>query len=378
MNTINGYLRFLLGSAVIMLGGCHTSGPDSIKEVQPEYNYALAETSNEQMLLNLIRLKYRDTLYFLEVSSITESRTRKIAAGLGKTQWNVNAHNSGPTAVMAFPLVNAEENVSPTITYSPLQGKKFVNNLVAPICMETVLAMVQAGWSIDRVFDICVEKINALDNASSASGPTPNKKPNYEDFFRATELLALMDFNGAISIGITENKHLGFGMIGPNEQVLRFLKNAIDKKEREELNTLLGLSADLDEFKLNSNSIDIADHMLTLRTRSIMEVLFYLSHAIEVPDNDINAGLVTTTYNENGEIFDWSSNMSGKWLNVHSSKEEPSNAFVSIKYRGSWFYISDNDLNSKSTFMLLNYLFNLQSGNSGSGARPALTLPIGG
>ncbi|MDR1458555.1 MAG: hypothetical protein LBI37_03485 [Puniceicoccales bacterium] len=377
MNRTKNYLTFFLGSAVILLSGCRSIGPGSIKEVHPKYNYALAETVNEQMLLNLVRLKYRDTPYFLEVSGITESRTLKASAGLGKTQWNVNAHNSGPTAVMAFPMLGAEENISPTITYSPLQGDKFVKNLVDPISLEVVLMMVQAGWSINRVFDLCVERINSLDNASSASGPTPDIKPNYEDFFQATELLTTLADHGKISIGVTEDRQLGLGISRPGEPVLKFLQKTKNSEERSKLNKLLDLAEDLDEFRIRNNCIDQVDHILALRTRSIMEVLFYLSHAIEVPDEDIDAGLVTSTSDENGEIFDWANNMSGQWLRIHCSDEKPTGAFVSIKYRGSWFHINDNDLNSKSTFMLLGYLFNLQSGNSTRTTAPVLTLPVG-
>ncbi|MDR2735461.1 MAG: hypothetical protein LBB20_01285 [Puniceicoccales bacterium] len=363
-NEMKNYL-IIVGVAVALLSGCQSTGPDSIKEAQPEYNYALAETANEQMLLNLVRLKYRDTPYFLEVSGITESRSAKVSMGLGKTQWNVNAHNSGPTAVMAFPLLGTEETRTPTITYAPLQGEKFVKHLVSPIPLSIILTMVQAGWTIDRVFNLCVERINDLDNASTASGPTPETKPEYESFFRTTELLAKLDRSGEIEIG-TKN----------NELVLKLSSSPYLASEKYELKNLLDLSLDTDEFTFGNNFIDSSDNTLTIRTRSIMEVLFYLSHAVTVSQNDINAGLVTLTYDDTGDIFDWTNNLSGELLKVHSSEEKPQGAFVSIKYRGSWFYINDNDLNSKTTFMLLNHLFNLQSGESKSIA-PTLTLAVG-
>lgn len=41
----------------------------------------------------------------------------------------------------------------------------------------------------------------------------------------------------------------------------------------------------------------------------------------------------------------------------------------------AWFYIADNDLNSKTTFTLLSFLFNLQAANK-SGANPVLTYPV--
>jgi hypothetical protein len=52
------------------------------------------------------------------------------------------------------------------------------------------------------------------------------------------------------------------------------------------------------------------------------------------------------------------------------------NAAVRTRYRGSWFYIDDSDLDSKSTFTLLGQLTNLQAGDLPSTA-PLLTLPVG-
>ena len=49
---------------------------------------------------------------------------------------------------------------------------------------------------------------------------------------------------------------------------------------------------------------------------------------------------------------------------------------VKIKYRGAWFSIADNDLNSKSTFTMLTQLGALQAGGSPT-TSPVLTLPIG-
>ena len=59
-----------------------------------------------------------------------------------------------------------------------------------------------------------------------------------------------------------------------------------------------------------------------------------------------------------------------------SSEKKPKHAYVSIKYRDFWFYIEDDDLHSKKTFMLLLELYNLQSGR-GPDKGPILTLPLG-
>ena len=86
------------------------------------------------------------------------------------------------------------------------------------------------------------------------------------------------------------------------------------------------------------------------------------------------AGRVTVTRNRDGSEFDWPV-LSKDLFRVASSSKQPDNAFVRVQYRGTWFYIEDSDLSSKSTFNLLDQLFQLQSGNPGNGA-PMLTLPI--
>jgi len=59
------------------------------------------------------------------------------------------------------------------------------------------------------------------------------------------------------------------------------------------------------------------------------------------------------------------------------SADAPSNALVRVRYRDAWFYIDDSDLDSKSTFTLLDTLFQLQAGGAQGGV-PLLTLPVGG
>ncbi|SVB94114.1 uncharacterized protein METZ01_LOCUS246968, partial [marine metagenome] len=41
--------------------GCLKVGPISLKSERSKFNQAIQKTNNEQLLLNLVRLKYRDT-----------------------------------------------------------------------------------------------------------------------------------------------------------------------------------------------------------------------------------------------------------------------------------------------------------------------------
>ena len=93
------------------------------------------------------------------------------------------------------------------------------------------------------------------------------------------------------------------------------------------------------------------------------------------PTRAVRARLATVTKDDNGQPFDWSK-VTGKVMTIHSQKERPRNAYVAVQHRGWWFYIADDDQNSKTTFSLLNILFSLQAA-TGKGKAPLLTLPVG-
>ena len=94
-----------------------------------------------------------------------------------------------------------------------------------------------------------------------------------------------------------------------------------------------------------------------------------------MPEDDLLAGAVDTQWLD-GARFDWSEFSEGL-LQIQSGYERPAtDARISVRYRGSWFYMSDSDSDAKATFSLLVQLFALSAGESPSPG-PVLTLPVG-
>src|SRR6476646_7054321 len=63
----------IVGSALALclsLGGCHALGPRQVPLDRFDYNTAVANSSNEQMLLNLVRLRYSEVPVFLALNSV--------------------------------------------------------------------------------------------------------------------------------------------------------------------------------------------------------------------------------------------------------------------------------------------------------------------
>jgi len=58
------------------------------------------------------------------------------------------------------------------------------------------------------------------------------------------------------------------------------------------------------------------------------------------------------------------------------SKQRPDKPFAAVQYQNYWFYIANNDINSKRSLGLIIALFRLQAPSTG-GVAPILTLPTG-
>ncbi len=345
--------------SLLALTGCASVGPGAVEQGSVDFNHAVVRSVDTQFLLNLVRLKYRDNPYFVQVGSVTESLSTQGSLGIS-AGWSPSGSDSvGAATGMSY-------SRSPTIVYQPLQGQDFLRALMRPVAPNALLVLSQSGWSIQRLFGAAVERMNGLHNAPSASGPTPDYVPRYERFARC--LVLLRELQKEKLIDLVRDEETG-------EVVFLLLDDLERQDELAELRELLGLDPDARRLVVNTKSTEERPNTLNIRTRSIFGILFYLSQNVEVPSQHADRGLVTVTRGNDGREFDWD-DVAGHLLKVYSSTKPPEGAATAVPYRGSWFYIRDDDLNSKSTFMLLTQLFNLLAGET-SAPGPTLTIPVG-
>lgn len=345
----------------LVLTGCNSFGPKSVTGSHALYSQAIVTSLNEQFLQNLVRLRYRDTPYFLEVGNLTASLKFESSIGL-----NTALSTSGGSDLLA-PSVGLVYSTTPTISYSPLQGEEFLRKVLVAVPLESLFVLMQSGWSANRVLGICVERINGLENASTASGPTPIQPPHhYQDFERFLALLENVRNQELIRSKIdTESARL----------LVQITSGPGDESSIREIKSLLGLDPAKDLYPVGNDFLQQQSDTIAIRTRSIMSILFYLSQSVEVPAEHEKEGLVTVTLNKDGSRFDWHSTPAGRLFRIHQSRQRPESAFLAVPYREHWFYIEDNDLDSKASFMLMSQLFSLNAGSIKS-VSPMLTIPV--
>lgn len=342
--------------------GCAVTGPSSIRTSRSNYNEAIASTSSEQLLLNLVRLRYRDVPLFLEVSSVTTTFGVEVTGGVRVDPLPIELDATSLSGEMSL-------SERPSVTYVPLQGEDFVRKLMTPLATDTLALMYHSGWSLDRMLKVCVRRLGPLVNAASASGPTPRYVPEYRDFFEAANLLERLWEQGECELG------LSIGEDGKSALVIQFTKAGMESDEVSRLKTLLGLPAHMELRGLSASQSEVTGDGVALVTRSLMACMYFLSQGVEPPAADLAAGRVTVTRDADGQPFDWTT-ITGGLMRVRSGAQRPDNAYILVRHRDAWFWIDDSDLDSKSTFALLGQLLELQSGGA-ERARPVLTLPVG-
>lgn len=341
-------------------------GPRTIPAARFNYNETIARSLNEQLLLNLVRLRYRDTPLFIDVGTVAAQYTLSGRASASPTI-NIDGKEANE---YGFGL-GGSYSERPTITYVPLKGEEFAQRLLAPISPINLILLSQSGWSIERLLLCCVQRINELWNAPSATGPTPSYVPENTDFRKFAALLRKIQIARRMTLRLTYDQE--------QEQTSVYIPRALLDdplgNDLRAIRELLKLSGEHDTFFLTAQKLTGLPNEIFMTGRSLLGVLFFLSQAVEVPPEHEDRGLVTVVKVPGEERFDWSS-VTGDLMRISSQEERPTNAFIRINYRGHWFYVEDSDLHSKSTFNLLTYLFSLQAAGI-EAVGPLLTLPVG-
>lgn len=333
-------------AAALASTGCATlQDPATIQPDLLAYNEAIAVSQREQLLLNIVQLRYRDTISFIQITGVTTSYSRSLggdfASGLGI--------DAGPFDEALRFGGDSERSVRPLVEYEPLQGPGYAFQLLSPIEPSSLFLLTQSGWSAERLLLCCIARVAEVENARAAAGPTPDFLPDNAAFRALAADLRRLQLDGGLIVDIYAGE--------AGRQVVLTIRGETPAAVR--VRTALG-------FAPNATSLPITDQAaagdaLTVRGRSLLGILSALSQTVEAPA--AHAGLVTPAP-ANG---DWSTVIGGMFR-VRSSSERPADSAVAVQYRGVWFWIDDGDLQSKSTFDLVSHLFALQAARGQAGA----------
>jgi hypothetical protein len=337
-----------------LLTSCAGYGPTTIERDRMDYGLSLNTSLQQQLLGNIVRLRYMEAPVFVDVSSVINqyALSGNVQAGVGIN----NSVFSGDTGTLG---AGARWEDRPTITYSPISGRKFSQSLLTPIRPEALFALVQAGWPAELMFRLTASSINGVEDARERPYDRKQADPRYRELLsvwtrlRQAGALRLRrsgeDTKSAIIVlHLTEQ--------GMSEQV---------RQDIDFLRTTLQLRPEATEFKLTYGLVPDEQDEIAVLTESILELMIDLAWQVDVPQQHIEEGRTASTFVDTG--------LGGSLFTVHHSDDKPEDALVAIKDRDYWFYISDRDIITKRTFGVLQILFSLT--DAGEEARgPVVTI----
>jgi hypothetical protein len=187
--------KFLLFSAMALSAGCTSFGSWILSEERINYNAALQITNDEQLLLNLVRLRYLDSTAFVEVGSITAQSSFQSGIEGGR-----QAASLGNAATFFGIMGSLNYSTQPTMVYTPLQGEDFIRRLMSPLTLERLVLLYHSGWGVKRLFSLCVQEINEIENATRTPHPRPERIEEIRKFARVVELLGDLDARDGIDL----------------------------------------------------------------------------------------------------------------------------------------------------------------------------------
>jgi hypothetical protein len=337
------------------LSGCMSLGPATIRRDRVDFAQAIVDATKRETLLNIVKLRYADTPSLVSVSQLVAGYSVNATATFG-TQFFQQTFNFENGVNLG---VTGSFSENPTVTYTPVAGEDFARAMLTPIPPSELFAMVAAGAPPDIV-GLGVQAINGLHNWSTMAGGATPADPG---FIEAIDLLTTLRRDGLIGFAFeTQDKvpHADLLINAPPKgpmppRALRLIK-------------LLGLDPAKRNFRIVFGFGAGARDQVKVYTRSLFEILDSLAGRIEVPDGDVAAGRTYPTGPAPTSTI--------PTLLVKHQSLSPSGAFAAIEYRGTWFWVDDNDYASKRVFTGLMLLLNVVQ-KTGQASLPVITIPSG-
>jgi hypothetical protein len=351
----------IIAAAIIVAAtsaGCAMVGPNLIANGRSDYNRAVTDTDNQQMLMVAINNRYEERGSLLAVTSITANvnfvTDARIEAGIGDSdnyRGNLTPFSGGALY---------EEN--PTITYTPVAGAQYIRQLTAPVSIPVMATLAHAVVDPTQIYMTLVSRMNGLYNPDFPISDS-DIDPRFEraiqiitDLTRAHRLEWVEDPAGSGRYVIVIDDYAAHF----SDQVEE-LRDLLDLPESDAAQDRIVLPTSIASEGREPGGIGIT-------TRSVYRLVELMAANVEVPAADQSAGVVVD-YPPTGPA--------AKGLRVRYATQKPEGAYVAVDYRDGWFYIDDSDIATKRYFRILGSLWAVAIHESASKtAAPVLTVPV--
>jgi len=330
-----------------LLAGCGAYGPKTVVRDRFNYNTAIAESWKNQMLQNVVRIRYADMPVFLEVTSVV-------------SQYEIKGDATARADSLLSPFeIGGSYMERPTISYAPLTGEKFIKSLMTPLPPEIILHLIETGWPAEFILGLSVQAVNGLYNRAGGQMVAHPADPDFRTLL--TSLTSIQQSGVMVS---EIEKH------DDGDEIVLMFREHPDAEVASEISSvlrLLRLNPDSRRFSVSGGICPAEENEIKFETRSILMIMHALAMGVEVPSKHRAETL-------DAPVDPGSLNLLP--VRVLSGEKRPEDAYAAIQYLNHWFWIDGHDVQSKRAFSFIQLLMNLSEGGTENRA-PVLTLPTG-
>ena len=326
--------------------GCGSLGPTTVGRDRFDYVSAISESLKQQILLNIVKIRYADVPVFLDVGQVISGYELEGTLSAG----GVISNKTAPNATGDFVDLRAGGRYldRPTITYSPLRGADFIRMMMTPFPPGSIMFLIEAGWPVDVLLQVGVQAINGLRNEKGGM----HGHPADPEFIEVIRLLKNIQIAGGVGFKVQQEKEV------QEASVLMFHTRRMTPETVRDIaavKQLLRLNPEATDIRVTYGADAQSDREIALHTRSAYQVLVDLSMQVAVPPEHIadRRTIALTAIEPEGTAA------LPPLITIHSNAERQTDPFVQVKYRGYWYWVDDRDLLSKRVFTFLTVLFTL-------------------
>ncbi len=211
---------------LVFLVSCNSVAPRAVETGRFDYNEVVQDSSNDQLLLNLVRQAHLEPHLMLEIDQINVkydigydagvnissldgvSAGRSLSSGLSgvvssdeaTANYGGSRERGSNESIGVSGSMGASYAESPTVTYKPLQGEDYAKRLLEGIDFQDILELAQSVQDIETVFRLSIEQVN---NTSNLPPDFVEKNPELPESYRslwAGQYAAFADFLDALQL----------------------------------------------------------------------------------------------------------------------------------------------------------------------------------
>ena len=416
-----GLLTLLPSLFVLLLMSC-SLGPKVLQKDYLQYNTAVYKSTKREMLLNLVRVRYLETPFFLQIGAITSSHNFSGSVKGSATFPDNRQPLAGILGVFGIGI-GGDVRETPTVSYSPLRGEQYVERILTDIVVSEFFSLYDSSWdlALRTLLSVLVEEIGEVEFHSIS-----DRSQRVSSLHRLEELIDLlvqMQMRGDLNIATIPGKSVLLSDRVSQKEVNSAAIIAADKagyyfqpasngnyelrkksgqryvmimryrnvQEAERIESCLGIRRngekpgeeellrviELSTLKTLSHEIGKRQDIppVFIGFRSFAQVMLDLSRGVDLPPSHAQ-----NVFASESSVPDTVAKAYQEFIrsiiHVKSSEKKPTNAFLSVYHRDHWFYIDDADVSSKIAFDLIEVLYSLKAASKKEASEPTLTIPI--